>query len=381
MASWAASPAGNSPDTAQLNNNTVREIVHVTVGGSQVRIRLSNEFGRQPLIVGAAHIAIRESGASIVATSDRALTFSGNTGVTVDAGADAVSDPVALAVPAMTDVAVSIFIKGSTRLGTAHPFALQTSYVGPGDGTSVADMPFTKTLSSWPFLSSVDVAETSSAPGNVVVAFGDSLTNGANSSPDCNRRWVDHLAARMVGLSQTTAVINAGISGNRLLHDGDGGSNSLYGKRGTARFDRDVLSVAGVKTTIVLLGTNDIVQPGSVASEDEAVSVGEIIAGLRSLAEQAHAKGVKIVLGTITPFYGPDSAFYSAEKEKKRQALNDWIRTTTTVDGVIDFDLALRDPDLPSRLLPQYDSGDHLHPNDAGHQAMADAIDASLLTK
>ncbi len=379
IATWTASPAGQSPDTAQLQQATVREIVHVSSGGEVIRIRLSNAFGAQPLVIASAHAALRESGAQIVPGTDRQLTFSGEKLVIVAPGETVVSDGVALSVPALADLAVSLYVAGTTAQGTAHPFALQTSYLGAGDQTSVEDMKVSGTISSWPFLTGVELADSATQPGATIVAFGDSLTNGANSSPDSNRRWIDHLASRLTSQSVPTTIVNAGISGNRLLHDGTGGVASMYGRSGVSRFETDALSVPGAKTVIVLLGINDIVQPGSYLPTADVVSAAQITTGLRELADLAHARSLKIFFGTLMPFAGPNSAYFSPEKDAKRQAVNQWIRSQTASDGIIDFDLALRDPTQPNRLLPLYDSGDHLHPNDAGHQAMADAVDLSLL--
>lgn len=381
VATWTASPAGQSPDTAQLSQETVREIVHVSAGGNVVRIRISNAYGTEPLVIGAAHMALRLSGAQTAAGTDRPLTFAGNSGVTVAPGETVVSDAAQLSIPALADVAVSLYVTGTTPLGTAHPFALQTSYVGVGDQTSAETMNVSGTISSWPFLTGVELSNSATQTTGTIVAFGDSLTNGANSSPDSNLRWTDHIASRLSSQGAATTIVNEGISGNRLLHDGYGGSASMYGRSGVSRFETDALSVPGATTVIVLLGINDIVQPGTYAPASEAVSAAQITAALQSLAAQAHAREMKIIFGTLTPFAGTNSTYYSPEKEAKRQAVNLWIRSQTASDGIIDFDRALRDPSQPQQLLPAYDSGDHLHPNDLGHQAMADAINLAALAK
>lgn len=358
VATWTASPQrpGNPP---RFDGQTLRQILHTSVGGSAVRVLLSNAFGSQPLVIGAAHVAIRNSGPSIDAESDRVLTFSGAPSVTIPAGAPALSDPVELDVPAFADLAVSIYLLNDTAATTMHGVALQTSYVSPpGDYTDVVTMPVMSTTQSWFFLAGVEV-EVSKRVG-VIVALGDSITDGNGSTPNTNNRWPNHLAERLLARHRLKmAVVDAGISGNRVLSDGSG-VNAL------ARFDRDVLVQPGVTHVIVLEGIND---SGSVFVADQ------IVAGLAQLIERAHERGLKIFGGTLTP------AGSTGTREENRQAVNDWIRNQAAFDAVIDFDEALRDPDNQAFFLPIYDSGDHLHPSNAGYQAMADAIDLSLFRR
>ncbi len=385
VGTWAIGPAGPTPaesfaPPAEFNNQTLREIVHTSIGGAQVRVRVSNTFGTTPLVIGAAHVAVRRSGASIVPETDRALTFSGQPSITVPPEALVLSDPVQLDVPPLSDLAVSIYLPNATVGTTVHAQALQTNYVSTaGDFTGAADLPTASTITSWPFLTGVDV--TGSQHAGAIVTLGDSITDGASSTPDTNRRWPDVLAQRLHADPNFNhlGVLNQGIIGNRILHPTEPEFGLAFGPAGLARFDRDVLAQAGVRHVIVLLGINDIGHPGSAAPLSEEVSSQDIIAGYRQFIARAHEKGITIIGATLLPFEDTTIAgFYSPEKEVKRQAVNDWIRTSGAFDGVIDFDQVVRDPSHPTRLLPPYDSGDHLHPSDAGHKAMADAIPLQL---
>jgi lysophospholipase L1-like esterase len=370
VGTWAASPSSSNA-ARQFNQETLREIVHASVGGAQVRVRLSNAFGAQPLMIGAAHVAIRTSGTSIA--QDRPLTFSGQTAFSIPPGALALSDPVSLEVTAFSDLAVSIYLPGPTTGATVHQSAQQTSYVVPGDLTGSASLPESAAkITSWQFLAGVDVS--TNRASEAIVAFGDSITDGARSTNDANARWPDVLARRL----RSMAVLNAGIGGNRVLHDG-AAQLAFAGQSALARFDRDVLAQPGVKYVIVLEGINDIGIPGSVAAGSEEVTPKEIIAGLRQLIERAHENGLRIFGGTLTPFEGTTIPnYYSPERETKRQAVNEWIRTSKSFDAVIDFDKAVQDPEHPARMLPKYDCGDHLHMSDAGYKAMGEAIDLGL---
>jgi lysophospholipase L1-like esterase len=345
-----------------FNNQTLRQIVHTSVGGNQVRVRLST-FGAGALIIGAARIAIRESGEAIVPGSDRMLTFGGQASITVPAGAVVVTDAVDLDVPELSDLAVSIFVPGVTGPATWHFVSLQTSYISPpGDFTASAVMPVASATQAWFWLAGVEVM--ASKQTGAIATFGDSITDGTQSTPNTNNRWPDHLAQRLMAHpgNHKMGVLNAAISGSRVLHDG-------IGPNGLARFDRDVLTQTGVTHVIVLLGNNDFL---FVFSPADVVSADQIIQGHMQLIERARARGLKIYGGTLTPFEG--FFFSSPEKEAKRQAVNAWIRSTDAYDGVIDFDEILRDPSFPARLLPLYDSGDHLHPNDLGYEVMGNAI-------
>jgi lysophospholipase L1-like esterase len=381
VGSWATGPAGPAGAAKQYSNQTIRLIVHTSVGGNAVRIKISNTFGSDPLVIGTAHIALRGQAASIVAGSDHALTFSGKSSFTIPVGGLIVSDPVNLQVPPLSDLAVSIYLPSAATASTTHLLALQTSYIasGAGDFTSAVNLPRATTITSWDFLTGVDVSEQSA--GGTIVALGDSITDGANSTIDTNHRWPSLLAARLQedkSLSQL-GVLDEGIIGNRILHPTETSFGNLFGPSALARFDRDVLSQAGVKYVIVLLGINDIGHPGGSAPDSEKVSSDDIIAGHLQLIARAHEKGLKIYGCTLMPFENTTlKNFYSPEKEKLRQAVNEWMRTSGAYDAVIDFDKVVRDPGHPSRFLPVYDGGDHLHPSDAGQKAMANAIDLDL---
>jgi lysophospholipase L1-like esterase len=363
-----------TPASPAFNNETLRQIVHTSIGGDRVRVRLST-FGSGPLTIGAAHIARRDSGARIFPESDRTLTFGGQPSITIPPGAVVLSDPVDLQVPALTDLAVSIFVPGNTGPAAWHFEGMQTSYVSPhGDFTGASEMEIDRTTrlrdpngvehDAWFWLAGVEVP--TSNPNGTIVAFGDSVTDGTNSGANANSRWPDHLARRLASGTAAWGVVNQSIAGNKLLND-------IIGANALARFDRDVLARTGVTHAIVLLGNNDIL---FVFSPSDAVTFDQIIGGHKQLIRRAQARGLKIYGATLPPFEG--FIFASPQKEEMRKAVNDWIRTGGEYDAVIDFDKALRDPESPSRLLPQNDSGDHLHPNAAGYKAMADAIDLAL---
>jgi lysophospholipase L1-like esterase len=360
-----------------FNNQTLRQIVHTSIGGHQVRIRLST-FGANGLVIGAAHIALSAGGPTVVPGSDRTLTFGGEQSITIPPGAPVVSDPVELDVRGRSDLAVTIFTPGATGPATWHFEARQTTYISPkGDFTANEVMPVDSTTESWFWLSGVEVRECREV--GAIGTLGDSTTDGTHSTLDANHRWPDQLARRLHQSNQKIGVLNAGLSGNRLLHDS-------LGPNGLARFDRDVLSQSGLSHVIVLLGNADIGEgwSGGIDPAGE-VTADQIVQGYRQLIERAHARGVKIYGATLTPFEGfvvPGTPFpfFSPENEEKRQTVNHWIRTAGEYDGVIDFDKVLRDPNAPSRLLPAYDSGDHVHPTDAGYKAMANAIDLTMFT-
>ncbi|HWW05767.1 SGNH/GDSL hydrolase family protein [Collimonas sp.] len=384
-ASWTAAPqpiweAGFALPTnipASLSNQTVRQIARLSIGGKHARVVLSNEYGTTPLTIGAAHIALAAGGSAIVAASDRGLTFGGRSEVTIAAGAPAVSDPIDLELAPLAQVAVSIFLPKMTPLTTFHWDGKQSAYIAPGNRGAASQIKTGTTLEARLFLSAILVDAPLTPPPRVVAAFGDSITDGAGSTSNSNQRWPDLLAQRLV--KQQVAVINAGISGARLLSD-------KMGVNALARFDRDVLNQPNLDTVIVLIGINDIGWPGSsLGPHDPAPSVEQLIAGYRQLIARAHVRHVRIVGATLTPFGGAlqDTdlgGYYSAAKEQMRQAVNQWIRSSGEFDAVIDFDAALRDPQHPQRFLPAYDSGDHLHPGDRGYRAMAEAIDLRVLT-
>jgi lysophospholipase L1-like esterase len=383
VVAWGASPAPQLPEDAQMrsaklmfDNQTIREIVHTRIASDTVRVRLSNAYGKQTIEIGGVHVALHDKGSSITAGSDRALTFSGRPAVSIAPNGQALSDPVKLATPA-GDLVISIFLPHAVSGAGIHYGAQQTNYIGSGDLMGAAEMAEPATIASWVFLTGVDALAADGA--STLVAFGDSITDGARSTVDANRRWPDILAERLRARrgAKPIGVLDAGIGGNRVLFDPVG--NVRFGVNALARFDRDVLAQPGVKYVIVLEGINDLGHPGSSAPQSETPSADDIIAGLKQMIERAHEHGLKIFGATLTPFEGTTfQGYFSPEKETKRKAVNQWIRTGNAFDGVIDFEKAVRDPQHPDRMLPANDGGDHLHPGDAGYKAMAEAIDLSL---
>jgi lysophospholipase L1-like esterase len=362
-----------------FENQTIRHIVHVSVGGKRVRVRLSNAFGYLPLRVGAAHVALRRVDAAIYPATGRRLTFSGQTSIIVPAGAVAVSDAVDLDVPGATDLAVSVYLPDQTEPATFHEQTMQVSYVtGAGNFTASTDLAGAMPVRSTFYVSVVEILPTESI--GTLVALGDSITQGAGSTVSGEQTWPDLLSGRLNPYAPRPrmAVINQGIGCGRLLHD-------FCGPSGAARFDRDVLTITGVTGVIVHLGLNDIMIPTTLPQfglpefAAEAVSANDIIAGLHQLTLRARARGVKIFGATINPFgSSPIPGVFTPENEAKRQAVNRWIRTAGAFDGVIDFDAAVRDPANPTRLLPAYDF-DGVHLNDSGYVAMAAAVNLSML--
>jgi lysophospholipase L1-like esterase len=355
------------------DNQTIREIVHTSIGGRRVRAVFSNAFGTAPLSIGAAHIALRQKDAAIIPGSDRALTFGNRGTTTIPAGAIALSDPVDLNIPALSDLAVDLYLPGATSAEmsamSVHNGAGQTNFVSqPGNFAGKADFPVMTNTGAWYFLQRVEVL----APETVgaVVGFGDSITDGARSTPDTNNRWLDQLARRIDGAPNgpRMAVLNTGIAGNRILADG-AGVNAL------ARFDRDVLTQTGITHVIVLHGGNDI------GARQNPAQLADVIAAHRQLIDRAHAAGLVIIGATLTPFQGSTLTNWTPEAKKARLAFNDWVRTSKAYDSYIDFDAVLRDPAHPSRLLAQYNSGDNLHPNDAGYQLMGNTVDLKALLR
>lgn len=367
-ASWGAAPAGPPADASPhtFTDQTVRLVVQSSVGGNRVRIRLSNELGSTPLRIGAARIGLRAQGSDVAPGTDRALTFGGRAGVTIPAGAPALSDPVELHLPPLAQVAVSLYLPGAVQAPTLHGQARQTSYVSStGDHTASASLPVQRTITAWPFLTALEVDGMRGA----VVVLGDALTDGARSTSDANRRWTDVLARRLQAERDAGArlgVINRGIAGNRLL--GDNPANPLAGRSALARFERDVLATSGARQLVLMVGIEDIGN-GSAANP---VTLDDMVAGYRQLIARARAARIAVIGATLAPFEG--AALYSVEKETLRQAVNTWIRSSGEFDAVFDADRVLRDPARPSRLLPAYDSGDHLHPNDRGYQALGEVM-------
>jgi lysophospholipase L1-like esterase len=380
VGTWGAAP---SPQSAleqmrsrklEFSNQTVREVVHISIGGDTVRVRLSNAFGAEAVEIGAAHIALRKAGAEIVSGTDHALTFSGRAAVRIPAGAVALSDPLKLSVPAAGDLAISIFVPGTALAGGIHYQSQQTSWIVSGDQTSAASLDNPATIQSWVFLTGVDVLAPQST--GTIVTIGDSITDGARSSMDANKRWPNGLAERLLAQKSRFSVVDMGIGANRILNGG-----GSAGIPALARFDEDVLAEPGVKYVIILEGINDIGHSGPPSPPSENATAEDIIAGLKQMIERAHEHGIKVIGATLTPFEGEAQSsrqYYTPEKSKIRDAVNEWIRTGKAYDGTIDFDKAVRNPQSPNKVLPAFDSGDQLHPNDAGYKAMADAIDLNL---
>jgi len=373
--SWAVGNVTLLPAvTSHFVNQTLREVVHTSVGGDQVRVRIANTFGTGPLVIGAAHVAVSAGGAAIVHGTDRTLTFGGRSTVTIAAGAPAISDPIDLNVDPVSDLAVSVYLPNATNADTTT-FLQGNSYVSqPGDFTAASDIPGASALAQWPFVSGVSVL--TSRPGAGIVAITDSAT--------LISQWPRALADRLNARHMTNlGVVSTAIAGNRLLFNsaGPSGPETHWGQSVLTRFDRDVLAQAGAQVVIVWIGLNDMANEGFFWPASEQASVGDVIAGLRELIGRAHEYGLSILGCTISPMGGNTSlpGFDTPQHEAQRQALNQWIRTSGAFDGVVDADLALRDPSNPARLLPAYDSGDHLHPNTTGGIAVANSIDLKLL--
>jgi lysophospholipase L1-like esterase len=369
VGTWGAPPDSYGPT---LSAQTVRQIIRSSVGGSALRIRLSNLHGAGPVTIGPVHVAVHASGSAIQPGSDHALRFHGKPTVTLAKGESVLSDSVDMRVAPLQELAISLYLPTATGPSTIHADAQATSYITDrGDATAATAWSGAQWLPNRLFLTDVEVATKPSA--RAVVVFGDSITDGYRSTPDVNHRWPDVLAVRLQAAPKTAsiAVINSGISGNRILNDGAGPS-------ALARFDRDALQKAGVHWIVLLEGINDIGVAGKPPTTRDDVSAEQIIDGMKVLIARAHAKGIKIYGATLTPFAGTGWPYYTPEGEVKRQIVNAWIRRSGAFDKVIDFDKITRDPAHPDRFLPAYDSGDHLHPSDAGYQAMADSIDLGL---
>ncbi|MFF7050221.1 GDSL-type esterase/lipase family protein [Streptomyces griseorubiginosus] len=367
--SWAAASSGLLA-VGPWTDRTLRLVVHTSSGGRRVRLRFDNTFAATPVRIGAASVGVREAGAAARGTPE-AVTFEGATGVEIPAGAQAFSDPLGFEVPAGADLLVSFHLPGTVTAAPVHRLGAQRSYVsGPGDHTADGSAtPYTSVLTSRPLLTGVEVG---GGPGSVVV-LGDSITDGTKSTTDANRRWPDVLAARLreQGAVPHFGVLNQGISGNRVVLDGypgDGVSTVTQGVSALSRFDRDALAQASVRTAVVFEGVNDL---------RSGVSAREVVAGLRELAERGRARGLRMLVATILPCGG--EARCTAAVDAERLAVNSWIRDTGVFDGVLDFDGVVRDPDRPERMRAGYDSGDHLHPGDAGLAALAKSVDLSLL--
>jgi lysophospholipase L1-like esterase len=377
--------AASGISEAGFDNQTLRMLVYPTLSGDLLRVRLGNTFGAQPLTISAASVAWQSEGAALMPGSARPITFGGSASVSVPVGAEIYSDPVDMRIEAGRELAISLYVAGRTGPTSWHRTAWQTAYVAAGDHTAdeAADAYSASPATSWFWLDGVDVTAPSDA--YAVVTLGDSITEGTNSTVNANARWPDVLARRLMSEpDRRVAVLNEGIGGNRVRND-----SPCFGTNALARLNRDVFGQDGVRYVILMEGTNDIGfsnyteqtvpanRPLACYQPNAEVPLEAMIAGYEQAIEQAHLKGLKIIGATLTPFKG--SIHFSEGSDLKRQAINDWIRQGQQLDGVIDFDAAVRDPEDAQRIASAFDSGDHLHPNDAGYQAMADAIDLSLL--
>jgi lysophospholipase L1-like esterase len=374
--SWAAAPVAAPATEKPIGPDgvTFRDIVHLSLGGKAIRLRISNEFGPVPLAVSSVHVALSAGADTIQPGTDRPATFNGEASVLIPAGTIAVSDPIPVPVQALTDLAVSLFLPAQTGVTlTLHSLAVSTNYVTAGNTTAATSLPNATKVTSWHLLKAVDV---DAGPGaSAIVTLGASIVDGYHSTPDKNLRWPDDFAARLHANPATPhiGVLNEGISGARILHDGTGPS-------ALARFDRDVLAQTGAKYVIVALGTNDIGRTffPRIPNESPATAV-QLEWAMQQIVARAHARNIKVIATTLNPYEGAD--FYNTQGDQMRQAFNTYVRTSRIFDGIVDFDRVMRDPSHPLRFLPAYDSGDHLHPNDAGYKIMADAIDLQLFAK
>ena len=380
VGTWATSAQSLDPTKAPPNvapppafaESTLRQVLRVSIGGQEIRVRFSNEFGDAPLVISSAHVALSAGPGAIKPDSDKPLTFDGQPTVSIPAGAPMYSDPLDFNLAPLSDVVITIHFTSVPDILTTHPGSRATSYLQSGDAVSSADLSHALHFDRWYFLSGIDVmAKGSSA---AVITFGDSITDGARTTTNANTRWPDDLARRLQANKKTedVAVLNEGIGGNRILHD-------VIGANALARFDRDVLAQSGVRWLIILEGVNDLGGiPGAAASHEQPPSAEDLIAAYEQIILRAHAHNIRVYAATILPYEG--AFYFSAEGEADRQKINNWMRTSGKFDGVIDFDAATRDANDPARLAAAADSGDHLHPGDAGYKMMADTIDLKLFT-
>jgi lysophospholipase L1-like esterase len=362
---------GIPPAPTNFNDQTVRMIVHTSIGGRRARVTLTNAYGTTPLKIGAAHVALRGKESETVAGSDRVLMFNGKPTTTIPQGAQMMSDPIDLNVPSLGDLAVSVYIAAESGLPTNHATGLHTTYIAKGNVAGERVLNDTTTTRSYYFISAIEVM--APADTGALVAFGDSITDGATSTNDTDRSWPSVLANRLITTPNAPklSVVNQGISGNRLLVDG-AGVNAL------ARFDRDVLSMSGVKWLIVMEGINDIGNTLSGNGSQTPVTADELIGAMKQMIDRAHTHQIKVIGATLTPY--ECAAYYSEKGEEVRQAVNRWIRSGGAFDEVLDFDKVTQDSAKPKSFKPTFNNGDHLHPNDAGYKAMADSIDLKIFS-
>jgi lysophospholipase L1-like esterase len=377
VGTWASSPlldshAKNAEELLNAGTQsgaTLREVVHVSMGGETVRVRFSNLYGTSPLVIGAVEIAQTLKGVAIVPGTNKVVTFNGQPSVSIPPGALVVSDPASFKLAALSDLTVSFFLPNPTGPVTEHQLGNATSYHVTGNVVSSASLESPATSTSWYYLNGVDTL--APADAGAVITIGDSITDGAKSTIDTNQRWPDELARRLQADSKyrNLSVLNEGISGNKILLDG-AGPNAL------ARFDRDVIAQSGAKYLLILEGINDI---GRLhGTPDAGLTAADLISALNQMVVRAHAHGIAVIGCTLTPYHG--AGYYTEQGETIRKAVNEWIRTGGVLDGFVDLEAAVRDPNHPDTFLPAVDPGDHLHPNDAGYKAMGDAIDLKLFT-
>ena len=374
VGSWTSPPAPSQVGIG-FKNQTLRVMPRVSIGGDLVRIRISNAYGMQNLDIGGVSVGLRDRNASIIEGSEKKVVFGGENQIRIAAGAVVVSDAVRLSVSPLSDLSVSVYLPGeiTTSFKITGRYARQTNYISPpGNFLTSVHMPVSKITDEWFFVCGIDVVASRNTGG--VVALGDSLTDGNISTHDSYNRWPDQLARRLIARKngRVVGVMNQGLGGNRILHD-------IRGDSGLRRFDRDVLAQPGVTHVIVMLGTNDL--RNRFGGSKQEVTAKLMIAGIRQMAIRAQSHSIKFIGATLTPFgnetFLPDA--WNPKRERHRVALNEWIRKTGELDGVVDFDAALRDPNCPNQMLPIYDCGDGLHPSDLGYGRMGDEIDLSLL--
>ena len=377
VGTWASSPlldakAKNAEELLAVGTQsgaTLREVIHVSMGGDMIRVRFSNLYGTSPLAIGAVEIAQTLKGVAIVPGTNKVVTFNGQPSVSIPPGALVVSDPTSFKLAALSDLTVSFFLPNPAGPVTEHQLGNATSYHVTGNVVSSASLESPTTATSWYYLNGVDTL--APADAGAVITIGDSITDGAKSTIDTNQRWPDELARRLQAdpKYRSLSVLNEGISGNKILLDGAGPS-------ALARFDRDVLAQSGAKYLLILEGINDI---GRLhGTPDAGLTAADLISALNQMVVRAHGHGIAVIGCTLTPYHG--AGYYTENGEAIRKAVNEWIRTGGVLDGFVDFEAAVRDPNHPDTFLPTVDPGDHLHPNDAGYKAMGDAIELKLFT-